>query len=209
MSISKSIYIFGYSGHSYVVLESILDLGYSIKGYFDIEKATQNPFNLDYIGFEKDLQVKDIIGDDFVFPTIGDNKLRYQVVRLFNYSQLNQLSIIDPTALVSDTAVIGKSTYVGKGAVVNSLTKIGNGVILNSGSIIEHECEIEDNVHLAPGSTICGNVKIEKNSFIGANSVVLPNLRIVNDVVLGAGSVLTKSIISSSTWMGNPARIKV
>jgi UDP-N-acetylbacillosamine N-acetyltransferase len=208
VSISKSIYIFGYSGHSYVVLESILDLGYTIKGYFDIEKATQNPFDIDYIGFEKDLRVKDIIGDDFVFPTIGDNKLRFQVVQLFNNLHLNQLSIIDPTALVSKTAVIGKSTYVGKGTVVNSLTIVGDGVILNSGSIVEHECTIAENVHIAPGSTICGSVKIEKNAFIGANSVVLPNLRVADNVVIGAGSVLTKSIISSSTWMGNPARIK-
>jgi acetyltransferase-like isoleucine patch superfamily enzyme len=40
---------------------------------------------------------------------------------------------------------------------------------------------------------------------IGSNATILP-VRICSDVVIGAGSVVTKDIIVSGTYAGNPAR---
>ena len=206
MSESKSIYIFGYSGHAYVVIESALALGYVVKGYFDIKEAVVDPYGIPYLGFEKDVDLKSIVGTDLVFPTVGDNGLRMQLVAMFQSLELTQLSIIDPSALVSSSAVIGNSTYVGKGSIVNAQTQLGAGVIINSGAIIEHECRIANGCHVAPGSTLCGNVVMAENSFIGAHSVVRPNISIANEVVLGAGSVLLRDINKPGVWFGNPAK---
>ena len=203
---SKSIYIFGYSGHAYVVIESILDLGFTIKGYFDIQKANHNPYNLKYMGSEKSVELKQIIGSDFVFPCVGDNLLRDQMLQLFKEKGLNQCAIIDPSANVSPSAQIGFSTYVGKGSIINSQAQIGDACIVNSGAIIEHECGVSSASHIAPGAILCGNVQVGNKALIGAKSVIRPNLFICGDVTLGAGSVLVKSIENEGTWVGNPAR---
>ena len=203
---SKSIYIFGYSGHAYVVIESILDLGFTIKGYFDIQKANHNPYNLKYMGSEKSVDLKQIVGSDFVFPCVGDNLLRNQMLQLFKEKGLNQCTIIDPTANVSPSAQIGVSTYVGKGSIINAQAQIGDACIVNSGAIIEHECGVSSASHIAPGAILCGNVQVGNKTLIGAKSVIRPNLFICGDVTLGAGSVLVKSIENEGTWVGNPAR---
>lgn len=208
MSNSKSIYIFGYSGHAYVVIETALALGYEINGYFDITEAFVNPYQIPYMGFENEVDLKHILGDDLAFPTVGDNKIRAQLLTRFQTLGLNQLSIVDPTAMVSPSAKIGLSTYVGKGSIVNAQSQIGAGVIINSGAIVEHECQIADGCHVAPGATLCGNVAIGDSSLIGANSVVRPNINIAKGVVLGAGSVLLRDIIEPGIWFGNPAKYK-
>ncbi|MGB1094641.1 MAG: acetyltransferase [Bacteroidia bacterium] len=203
---SKSIYIFGYSGHAYVVIESILDLGFTIKGYFDIQKVHHNPYNLKYMGSEKSVDVKQIVGSDFVFPCVGDNTLRNQMLQLFKEKGLNQCTIIDPTANVSPSAQIGVSSYVGKGSIINAQAQIGDACIINSGAIIEHECGVSSACHIAPGAILCGNVQVGNKTLIGSRSVIRPNLSICGDVTLGAGSVLVKSIENEGTWVGNPAR---
>lgn len=206
MSESKSIYLFGYSGHAYVVIESILDLGYTIKGYFDIHKAKHNPYKIPYLGSEKSVDVKQIVGSDFVFPCVGDNYLRNEMLQLFNKEGLNQCRIIDPSANVSPSAQIGFSTYIGKGSIINAQAQIGDACIVNSNAIVEHDCQVFNAAHVAPGTVLCGNVQVGNKTLIGAKSVIRPNLSICEDVTLGVGSVLVKSIDRAGTWVGNPAR---
>ena len=189
-----------------MVIESILDLGFTIKGYFDIQKAHHNPYNLEYMGSEKSVDLKQIVGTDFVFPCVGDNILRNQMLQLFKEKGLNQCTIIDPTANVSPSAQIGVSSYVGKGSIINAQVQIGDACIINSGTIIEHECGVSSACHIAPGAILCGNVQVGIKTLIGAKSVIRPNLSICGDVTLGAGSVLVKSIENEGIWVGNPAR---
>lgn len=206
MQDSKSVYIFGYSGHAYVLVECMLDLGYTILGYFDKQEAVANPYNIKYLGFEKEVDLKLIVKDDFVFPTVGENFIREELLKIYDDKKLKQFALIDKTAIVSKTAQIGVSTYIGKNVCVNALSKIGNGVILNTNSVIEHECEIDDAAHIAPSATLAGNVKVGRGSFIGAGSVCKQNIIIGQNSILGAGSVLVKNLPSLQTWKGNPAK---
>lgn len=208
MSDSKSVFLFGYSGHAYVIIESLLDAGYKIKGYFDFKEAEKNAYGLKYLGYEGEVDVKSIVGDDLVFPSIGDNSIRKKVIELFEKYQLNQFVAVDPSSNVSNTAFINPSTYIGKNVTVNAQTKIGKGVILNTGSIIEHECEVFDYVHIAPGAVLCGNVTVGEDCFVGANSVVRQNLKISEGNIIGAGSVVIRNLNSKGIWIGNPAKQK-
>lgn len=206
MSESKSVFLFGYSGHAYVIIESLLDAGYQVKGYFDFKEAEKNPYGLKYLGFEGEVDVKSIVGNDLVFPSIGDNLIRKKVIALFEKYQLNQFAAIDPSANISRTALINPSTYIGKNVLVNAQTEVGKGVILNTGSIIEHECKLSDYVHIAPGAVLCGNVSVGEESFVGANSVVRQNVEISERIVIGSGSVVTSNVKESGVWVGNKLR---
>jgi sugar O-acyltransferase (sialic acid O-acetyltransferase NeuD family) len=208
VSESKNVFIFGYSGHSYVIIESLMDLGYNIIGYFDYQEANNNPYKLSYFGYELDnvINVKSIVKSSFVFPTVGDNKIREKLVNLFTKLKLSQFMIIDPSANVSRTAQIGLSTYIGKNAIVNAQSIVENGVIINSQSILEHECIVRNFSHIAPNAVLCGNVKIGENTFIGANSVIKQNISITSNVLIGAGSVVVKDIEESNVYFGNPIK---
>ena len=200
------VYIFGYSGHSYVIIETLIALGYHIVGYFDKREADKNPYQLSYFGDENEAELKDIIGSDFVFPCVGDNTTRKSIIDLFELHDLRQLIIIDTSALVSPTATVGVSTYIGKGDVINALASIGKGCIINTSAIIEHECYISDYVHIAPSAVLCGNVIIDSNVLIGANTVIKQGVSVQNHTVIGAGSVVIRNINSGTRWAGNPAR---
>lgn len=206
MQDSKNVFIFGYSGHAYVVIESMLELGYTISGYFDKKAALINPYNLEYLGFELDVDLKSIVNQDYVFPTVGENFIREKLLKIFDEQGLNQFVLIDKTANISKTAQIGLSTYIGKRVCVNAFSKIGKGVILNTSAVIEHECVIDDLVHIAPSATLAGNVKVGRGSFVGANSVCKQNITIGRNCTLGAGSALVKNMADNEIWMGNPAK---
>jgi UDP-N-acetylbacillosamine N-acetyltransferase len=206
VSETRFVFLFGYSGHAYVVIESLLDAGYEIKGYFDFRKAERNPYDLEYFGYEGEADVKMIVGNNLVFPSIGENSVRKKLIGLFDNLELNQFVAIDPSANVSKTAYLNYSTYIGKNVTVNAQAEIGKGVILNTSCIIEHECKVSEYVHIAPGAVLCGNVYVGADSFVGANSVVKQNLKISEGNVVGAGSVVVSDVKEKGIWVGNKLR---
>jgi sugar O-acyltransferase (sialic acid O-acetyltransferase NeuD family) len=200
--------IIGYSGHAYVVADSYIANGNNISFYADLKEAPNNPYELEYLGFESDpnfkgwkLSLKYILG-------IGNNNLREKVANLI-LSKSNILeNVIDPYAVISKSANIGIGIFASKGVLVNAFSKIGNFTILNTGCIIEHECEIGIASHIAPGAVLAGNVKIGKRTFIGANSVIKEGVEIGDDVIIGAGSVVLHNVESNSKLVGNPGRLR-
>jgi sugar O-acyltransferase (sialic acid O-acetyltransferase NeuD family) len=198
--------IIGYSGHSYVVIDSAAKSGIIIESYVDHSIASDNPYNLSYLGSENDIDFKYWgCNYSFIFG-IGDNKIREKVFEIIKNRNENVKSIIDPSADISRTASISAGTFVSSGARINAMAKIGICSIINTGAIIEHECKIDDYVHIAPGAILAGNVKVGNRSFIGANSVIKEGITIGSDVIIGAGSVVIRDVSSGQVIAGNPSK---
>ena len=203
----KALILIGYSGHAFVVAETILDNGFDIIGYAEKEELQTDPFNLPYLGFERE---DDFAGWSMNNPFalgIGDNKLRQDIANLIEGKGKNIQTIIHKTANISRNVTIGSGSFVNKNVVINSLAKVGKNVILNTGCIIEHECVLKDAVHIAPGAVLTGNVTIGARTFVGANSVIKQGVVIGKDVVIGAGSVIIRNIPDGKKVVGNPGRI--
>jgi sugar O-acyltransferase (sialic acid O-acetyltransferase NeuD family) len=177
-----------------------------ILGYFDKEEAKQNPYNLSYMGYERQVNIKNRVGQAFVFPAIGDNIVRASLVQLFDELDMRQFILIDPSAKISPTAILCPSTYIGKNVCINAQSKVGKGAIINTGAVIEHESKIGDFAHIAPAAVLCGDVEVGIYSFIGANAVVKQGINIGSNAVIGAGSVVLKNIPNGEVWIGNPAK---
>lgn len=188
---NENYFLIGYSGHSYVVLDSCLKNGILINGYFDLKENQNNPYNLVFLGSENDFPFSN---DDEIILGIGNNSIRHQIYSNLKKQNCRFKSIIDSSSIISDRVTIEGATYVGPGAIINSQSIIGECVIINSGSIVEHECQIDSFSHIAPGATLCGNVKVGMSSLIGANSTVLPGVEIGSNCIIGAGSIITKNI---------------
>ena len=66
--INKKIVIIGYSGHSYGCVEVAIKQGFSIVGYHDVLEKVSNPYNLNYLGHEDNID-----SNNKAFIVIGDN----------------------------------------------------------------------------------------------------------------------------------------
>lgn len=205
---NRPICLIGYSGHSYVIIDAILNNGRVLAGYCEKEEKYYNPYHLEYIGDESQENVLMALSSYDCFPAIGSNTVREKIVTILTaFPSISICTVIHPRSTISARAQIGRGAFVAAGAVVNTLTDIGTGVILNTGSIVEHECVIGDFAHIAPGAVLAGNVTVGNKSFVGANAVIKQGITIGSNVIIGAGAVIIKDIPDNSIVVGNPQRL--
>jgi len=203
----KDIIVLGYSGHSYVIIDSAIENGFNILGYTENEIKIKNPFNLIYLGNEFDENSEGWRLTNSFIIGVGDNKIREKIFLFLKKKNKNIISIVSKTSSISNNVKIGEGTFVNRNVVINSFSTIGENCILNTGCIIEHECKIGNSCHVGPGAVITGNVNIGDRTFIGANAVIRPGIKIGNDVIIGAGTVVLRDIEDRQKSVGNPGKI--
>ena len=204
--LDKKVILVGYSGHGLVVADVALENGLNLIGYTDIENKKNNPFNLEYLGSEKNLE-KNFFKEPYQFLLgVGDINLRKKIVDFFYLKGGNFINVIDSSASISKTATLRNGNFISKNVTINSFALIGENCILNTGSIVEHECSLGSNVHIAPGAVLAGKVRVGNNSFIGANAVIKQGITIGSNVVVGAGTVVIKDIKDEKIIVGNPGK---
>jgi sugar O-acyltransferase (sialic acid O-acetyltransferase NeuD family) len=198
---NKTLAFIGYSGHSYVCIETALKNDITISGYCDLSEKIINPYKLKYLRKEKY-----IVTNQKLFISIADNIIRKRVFNeLTDTNDLNMI-LIHPDSIISNTAKINIQSLICAGAIINAQASVGVGCIVNTGAIIEHECRIGDFSHIAPGAVLLGGVIVGNDSFIGANSVVKQGVSIGENVVIGAGSVVIKDVLDNMKVAGNPSK---
>lgn len=202
----KKVILIGYSGHAYVVADIAIENQYDIIGYTEKSRAQNNPFNLNYAGYEREIDFfENKEGVGFLIG-IGDNSIRERIYNLITSKNIVVTTLMSNTASISHSARIASGTFINRNVTINALAKIGKNVILNTACVIEHECEISDSVHIGPGAVLAGNVFVGQRSFIGANSVIKQGVKIGKDVIIGAGTVVLHDISDGKKIVGNPSR---
>jgi sugar O-acyltransferase (sialic acid O-acetyltransferase NeuD family) len=206
--LDKKIILIGYSGHGFVLADTAIENQLHLIGYTDNRIVQNNPFELDYLGNERENGFFDNYSKGVKFLIgIGDNLIREKIHNLILENDRETHTLISQSAYISKTARIGNGTFVSKNVSINAFAKIGNNVILNTACVIEHDCAVGDGAHIAPGAVLAGNVFIGDRSFIGANAVVKQGVVIGKDVIVGAGSVVINDIPDGKKIVGNPSRI--
>ena len=204
--LDKNVILIGYSGHGYVVADAALQNRWNLLGYAEKKELQYNPFQLMYMGYEMESDFFSTRNDQIEYLIgIGDNYTREKVFNKIIQNNKKILTLISPSAIVSDSIKMGEGVFVNKNVTINALVNVGENVLLNTACIIEHECVIGDSVHIAPGAVLAGNVTIGKRSYIGANSVIKQGIIIGEDVVVGAGTVVLKDIPNQKRVVGNPS----
>ena len=192
---SKSIYIYGASGHGLVVADIARACGYDDIIFVD-------DGDNEYPSFE---DIKRTIGIPMAFG-IGSNSIRAKLFEKVQNSEFEIVSLIHPSSIISLSATIGRGTVVMPNVVINAKAIIGEGVILNTTSVIEHECFIEDFVHISPNVALAGDIKVGKFTHIGIGSNVIQGITIGKNTVIGASSTVVKDIGNLKKAYGNPCR---
>ena len=130
------------------------------------------------------------------------------------------VKIIEPVNLYE--CEIGDNTFIGPFVEIQKNVSIGRNCKIQSHSFICELVKIGDNSFISHGVVFINDkfqtggpakgdkkfwksTNIGKNVSIGSNATILP-VSISNNVIIGAGSVVTKDIIDSGIYAGNPAK---
>lgn len=186
----QDIILVGYGGHAKSIADCIEKKNeYRIIGYTDLEEVNSK---YRYLGDDSVLGeyykagiTNAVVGIGY----LGRGNLREQLYKNLKSIGYSFPTIIDPTAIISESAAIDEGVFVGKRAVINAEAKVGKMSIINTGAIIEHECKVGDFAHVAVGAVLCGQVSVGCSTIIGANATVLQCRNVPERCVVPAGSL--------------------
>ena len=192
----KKVVILGAGGHAHVIADIIKAEGNKVVAFLDDDENQKDSAG-PILHYEKYLDCEFIIG-------IGDAEKRAILSQL----NLKWHTAIHPSAIISDSVILGEGTVVMPNAVINARSKIGRHCIINTGAIVEHDNNIEDFVHVSVGACLGGNVFIGEKTWIGIGATIKNLVNICKSTTIGAGSVVVKNIEISGIYIGVPAHIK-
>jgi sugar O-acyltransferase (sialic acid O-acetyltransferase NeuD family) len=156
--------------------------------------------NIDKIPEFNDIKI------DAIHVAIGDNKARFDIYRKLEMMNLQLISIIHPTAILSRSAKIGEGCFIGANAIIQNNVSIDDYSIINTGAIIEHDNVIGKAVHLAPSACTAGRVIINDLAFIGIGALIVPDITIGYSVFINAGVVVKKNVEDGLKMVGYSAK---
>ncbi len=204
--LSKPVVIIGYSGHGFLAVDILMTHGINVAGYCEPHAKEYNPYDLAYLGNDREPAIRQVLKGYHYFIAIGDNLGRRKVTEAMLAELGEPICMSHASAVISPSVKFGHGVMIGASATVNPLVRLGNGVICSPSSNVDHECVIGDYSHVGPGVTMSGNITVGQNTFIGANATIKQGVRIGDNVLIGAGTVVLKDIPDGLTVIGNPQR---
>ncbi|MEP1213741.1 MAG: acetyltransferase [Marinobacter sp.] len=203
----RRLAILGASGHGKVVADTALAQGWSEIVFFDDAWPNVSSNGRWPVLGNTESLLCFAAGYDGIAVGIGNNSVRREKMKLIECKGLKLATIIHPSAVVSDYALIGKGTVVCAKAAVNVDVQIGAGGIINTGAVIEHDCCLGDYVHVSPNAVLSGGVTLGHEVWVGAAASIKQLVSVGNKAVIGMGSVILRDVAPEVTVVGNPVRI--
>ena len=198
------------NGHAGVILDILLAQdGVEVACIFDNspELHGKEIRKIPIVGCYKD-NIDDWISNvDTFHIAIGDNHARNMIATDLLSRGCKLLTVVHPSSMVSDTAIICDGCFLGPNTVVQNNVRVGVASIINTGVIVEHDCHIGSFVHLAPGVVLAGRVVVKDLVFLGIGTLVTPDVSIGFGAFSGAGSVITRQVDNEKILLGYRATI--
>ncbi len=207
---SLPIIILGGGGHAKVLTDALRVRGITILGITDADPAKHGSSVLGIPLLGNDTEVERYAPGSVQLVngigSVGRPTARAFLFDTFKTKGYTFATVVHPSAVVADDAVLGEGVQVMAGAVVQPGTIIGKNSIVNTRGSVDHDCLIGEHVHIAPGVTPSGGVRVGSGSFIGAGATVIHGVMVGADCLVAAGSVVLSDIRDKATVMGVPAR---
>ena len=133
----------------------------------------------------------------------GSNVTIIEPVNLYGCS-IGDNSFVGPFVEIQKNVTIGKNTKIQSHSFICELVSIGDECFIGHGVMFINDLFSEGRP--ANGNKdYWKNTKIGNNVSIGSNATILP-VNVCDYVVIGAGAVVTKNIVESGVYVGNPAK---
>lgn len=186
-----SVILIGAGGHARACIEVIESLDtFKIAGLVGSVEELHNPF-MEYFVIATDNDLHKLANEyKYAVITVGQIESALNRQRLYEQALtlgFNLPAIISPKAHVSRHAVVGDSTIVMHGAIINAGAKVGNNCIINTNALVEHDVTVADHCHISTGAIVNGNANIGLGSFIGSGSIIKNGITLGSNCLVGMG----------------------
>ncbi|WP_082729285.1 acetyltransferase [Pseudomonas sp. St29] len=202
----RRLAVLGASGHGKVVADTAQCCGWSqVDFYDDSWPSLVHNGNWLVLGDSAALYAR-LQSYQGVIVAIGNNFIRHTKLMALMGVEAPIVSLIHPTAVISQFSTIGLGSVVFAGAVVNAGSKIGLGAILNTCCSVDHDCVLGDAVHISPGARLAGAVSVGERTWIGVGASVRQLIKIGSGVIVGVGAAVVHDVPDGITVAGVPAK---
>lgn len=137
---------------------------------------------------------------------IGASIVRKKIVKKFQGSDVEFVTLIDPSVIKAKNVQIGIGSIVCPGSILSVDITIGNHVIINWDCTVGHDDILEDYVTLYPSVNVSGMTKVGECTELGTGTQIIQGKTIGSNAIIGAGTVVVKDIQEPGTYVGSPAR---
>lgn len=192
------MYLYGASSHGKVIMDILTSHGISVDGFVDDNKEL-----IQFSGLPVSHSAQ---GKSPMIVSIGDCQTRKKIVS--SLGPIEFVNAVHMSAIIAKSSVMGKGNVVMAGTIIQPGVVLGDHCIVNTGAVVDHDCRISDYVHIAPHCTLCGDVSIGEGTWVGAGTTIIQGIHIGKNCYIGAGSVVIKDIPDNSLAYGNPCLVK-
>ena len=144
-----------------------------------------------------------LLNSSIVNVQFGKNVKIVEPVNIYGCS-IDDDSFIGPFVEIQSNVKIGNATKIQSHSFICELVTIGNNCFIGHGVMFINDL-FEDGGPASGNKEKWKSTTIGNNVSIGSNATILP-VKITNNVVIGAGSVVTKDILETGIYAGNPAK---
>ena len=124
-------------------------------------------------------------------------------------SNIYKDAVIGNNCNIGTLVEIRNDVIIGNNCKIQSFVFIPEGVIIGDNVFIgPHVCFTNDKYPSVKGYGKFMSTFIGDNVDIGAGAIIICGIAIGEGAMIGAGAVVTKNVMSYSTVVGNPARVK-
>lgn len=139
--------------------------------------------------------------------TVGEPSARRLLRERIEAAGYSLTTLIDETAVISQTAQIAEGCVINHGAIISSNVKMSRNTFVMFEAIIGHEAEIGEDVTICPRTTVGAHCHMGEQAFVGIGSSIIQRVDIGSHAIIGMGSMVFRTVEAGTTVLGNPARV--
>jgi len=179
---------------------------YQIKGFLSNNKSDLNNFDIKVriIGNPDYYEVKE--NDRFLFA-IGNIEVKKRIVTNLKKKGAKFLTLIHPTAIISNTVKIGEGVIICPYVIVSDCVQLGDFVMMNLYSSCGHDAKVGKYCILSPYATLNGFVILEDEVFLGTHATVIAHKKVGYQSKVSANSVVMRDVPPNRMVVGVPGKI--
>ena len=203
----RSLVLIGGNDYCKSVIEAAESAGYNILGILDSpEMVGKMFFSVPIVGTISDIAAFVDIADFIIASNSIDNELN----RASLYSKAKEYGAKFAT-IIASTAYVSKYAHVGEGSIImhkvflNADAYVGNNVFLDTFANVDFQTSIGNHSIVYSNTMINGDTHIGERCIVGKHSTIDNGVHICDDVIIEDNSVVVEDIITSGTYLGNPA----
>lgn len=137
---------------------------------------------------------------------VGDPHTRREIVEDIKRYGHTFATIIDPSAVVRPTAIIGEGVIVSARAFVSCNVSLQSHALVNIGAIVGHDAVVGRYAFIGPGALVSGAVRIGEGAFVGAGASLFPGIQIGSWAKVAMAAAVFGHVEAGLTIIGNPAK---